>query len=321
MVLVSAIMYSCSCYRTVSIRHQNIRSVNFHSIKQTGAEDGINLSTLTNIVGDAKFLQNSITRYLDEEYIALEVHRKIGVKVRDIYLDCRNRGVVDLGELLMEVGNSLEKQDISDAFVNSWDIANKVADLVMIRMDRELCSCTGDMSSFQTPTLTTSNEVTLTMVDSLKLLKKGIELQSEFARYKLLRNFLEGEIQWQDMKLIVALTLGFRPEPGKIVSQVQALAPVGWNNLVGVPDFSNVNDILVIEKLLSDLPDDEKSTDIVIETLIGFEMYKIMKTNKNDQVGQQRILVAKWLYVQGFLSSEFPARERYIPGHMLDRDD
>ena len=36
-----------------------------------------------------------------------------------------------------------------DAFVGAWDVANKVSDLLMVRLDRELCSCAGDLSKYK----------------------------------------------------------------------------------------------------------------------------------------------------------------------------
>lgn len=35
-----------------------------------------------------------------------------------------------------------------EAFVGAWDVANKVSDFLMVRLDRELCSCAGDLSKY-----------------------------------------------------------------------------------------------------------------------------------------------------------------------------
>jgi len=56
--------------------------------------------------------------------------------------------------------------------------------------------------------------------------------------------------------------------------------------------------------------------DILIESLMGVEMYKLAKDTKNNEL-HRRIQVGKWLYLQGFLSSDFPYHERFIPGHLL----
>ena len=57
--------------------------------------------------------------------------------------------------------------------------------------------------------------------------------------------------------------------------------------------------------------------DLIIETLVGTEFYKLNK-NSLDADLQQRYLVSKWLYLHGFLSEEFPQTKRFIPGHLLD---
>lgn len=41
--------------------------------------------------------------------------------------------------------------------MNAWDIANKASDLLMLRMNRELCTCAGDMSIFQTNSISNTN--------------------------------------------------------------------------------------------------------------------------------------------------------------------
>lgn len=66
----------------------------------------------------------------------------IGENVCLVYTDLRSRqGVEDLGELLMNVGSAFEDFNMRDAFVGPWDVANKVSDLLMVRMNRELCAC------------------------------------------------------------------------------------------------------------------------------------------------------------------------------------
>ena len=42
----------------------------------------------------------------------------------------------------------MELIDMNEAFVGAWDVANKVSDLLMVRLDRELCDCSGDLSEF-----------------------------------------------------------------------------------------------------------------------------------------------------------------------------
>jgi hypothetical protein len=181
------------------------------------AEDGVSLANLSpDFANDGKFLGDSITRWLDEEWIQQDIHGVIGDVVCELYIKSRENGVVDLGEMMMITGTKLESVDMGDAFVNAWDIANKVSDLLMLRLDRELCACMGDMSRFVVvPSVEEeilpfdSNPSTVAVrisarqkvykpipavkVESQQLKRATANLAQEFDRYKFLRDFLEGE--------------------------------------------------------------------------------------------------------------------------------
>ena len=84
--------------------------------------------------------------------------------------------------------------------------------------------------------------------------------------------------------------------------------------IIDVDDYSSfLSTVYIINA--DDLPDNDESTDVVLETLVGLEMYKIAKESPDKEV-QRRFLVGKWLYVRGFLSGEFPPKVRFIPGHL-----
>lgn len=55
----------------------------------------------------------------------------------------------------------------------------------------------------------------------------------------------------------------------------------------------------------------------MLETLVGADYYGRLK-NSTDPHVLRRIVVAKWIYVQGFLGADFPPRERYVPPHMAE---
>lgn len=57
--------------------------------------------------------------------------------------------------------------------------------------------------------------------------------------------------------------------------------------------------------------------DLVIETIAGMEAHLVMKAS-SDPLVQRRVLVAKWLYTQGFLTTDFPALERFVPHHLVE---
>ena len=51
---------------------------------------------------------------------------------------------------------------------------------------------------------------------------------------------------------------------------------------------------------------------------MGLEMFQIMKRESNPEF-QRKMLLAKWMYVNGFLDDVFPSTERFIPGHVAER--
>lgn len=55
-------------------------------------------------------------------------------------------------------------------------------------------------------------------------------------------------------------------------------------------------------------------TDIVMESLVGHLAYSEMKASTDPHL-QRRILIAKWIYIHGFLNIHFPPTRRYTPAH------
>ena len=236
-------------------RYQNFLFALNNKAVGTETEDGVSLSSLVDFNEVGIFLGNSIQKWLDDEYIPLNVHKVIGDNVKQTYLFQRIAGVNDLGEMMMDIGTSLETVDMNEAFVNAWDVANKVSDLLMIKLDRELSACSGDLSRFlndeidrnfitTSDTIDSNNEdaekvkilnkkggviknsndqedsksssstdlkvsirisrttrkgeedvsvpIPAVKVDAERLVRTALDLKSEFSRYKLLRDFLEG---------------------------------------------------------------------------------------------------------------------------------
>ena len=58
--------------------------------------------------------------------------------------------------------------------------------------------------------------------------------------------------------------------------------------------------------------------DILMEQIAGIEIYALMKSS-GDALHRRRILVAKWLYTQGFLRAQFPATQQFVPAHLLEK--
>ena len=306
LVLVLELQHTVNCFMSTNLVRVASRNSRLTMVQLI--ENGVNLSGLTNYESDSEFISSSINSWLDEEYVVQSIHSKIGILCGKIYLSGRKRGIIDLGEMLMEVGIQLEKTNFEDAFVNCWDVANKVSDLLMVRMNRELCECAGDMAKFSNSTVTVTT------------LRASMErLSSEFERYRLLQQLLEGEVSLKTLQPVLAICLGFRDEldaqSGTIsMKQVQALAPLCWENFISAPDLANLLDKSLDERLADDLPEESGGVDIALETLVGLEYYKLIKKSADEDM-QRRILVTKWLYAMNFFN-EFPHKRRFTPKHL-----
>lgn len=324
-----------------------------------GAEDGVSLLNLVEIEEDAEFLREEIRLWLDNEYIPQNIHEVLGRHVEMVYINSRRRGVNDLGEMLMDIGTSLENVEMKEAFVGAWDVANKASDLLMLRMNRELCSgCRGTIHCGPKAEVA----IPLSAEDKRTRIVKGVfvtncdislarkSFSTEFMRYTFLRRLLDGDIPLSDVLPPFALLLGFAESPFEALSngkgsdqsnasmnmnlnlgvnsesykrlpciQRQECAAYGWEGLSNcVPDVTNLDDPFIEKRLLSDIPDEEGATDVLLECLVGVDMYKILKDSQ-DPIEKRRVAITKWMYVYNFLADEFA--ERYVPPHFRDITD
>jgi hypothetical protein len=162
-------------------------------------EDGVSLSLLKDHDEDGRYLGDAVCQYLNEEWIDQPVHRDIGNKLTELYISNRAEGVTDLGEFLMNTGTAFESFPMDQAFVNAWDIANKASDILMARMDRELCACMGDMSAYQPSKSEAVDgqpvqdvELSYSYTVPLPSLSAVVaEFSGEFERYRFLQEFLD----------------------------------------------------------------------------------------------------------------------------------
>lgn len=270
----------------------------------------IDLARLPDLQGDAAYLRAAVKKWLDDEYIVQPVHDKIGQQCGDIYVVTRQRGVTDLGECLLDVGTALERVPFENAFVNAWDVANKVADLLMSRMD----SPPSPASSTAAPALLTA----AALANAIE------ELPTEFSRYTLLQRLLDREVPLEAVVPIAAVCLGFRAVPQgpglpETLQQLPEVAAFGWEGLTSLPDFSNLADEALASRIALDLPEDSGGVDVVVEAITGIEMYAQMQRS-SDPDTRRRVLVTKWLYTQNFFS-DFPRTKNFVPKHLVYRLD
>lgn len=102
----------------------------------------LSLSTDHEAIGES--ISRSVAAWLDAEWIPQEVHLKMGINVKATYIQCRENGIHEVGEIMIKVTDNLyERWDEynSDAFVNAWDIGNYVSDYLIQKTGVEGCGC------------------------------------------------------------------------------------------------------------------------------------------------------------------------------------
>ena len=282
----------------------------FSSTKDEGSMVGLSAFSK-----DAQWLGEQVIKWLDMEWIEQPVHSRIGKACSDLYFNGRQTGIIDLGEMLIEIGTGLESVSFNDpegdAYVNAWDVANKCSDLLMLRMNSDPCECMGDTSVFKG---NMENELNTERVDDL-----ASDLSSTFQRYRWMARFLDDEESYDDTAIVLALVLGFRGAEGRVVFN-DTIGAYGWQNECkeALPVYSMLDslDTAMEARLRRDIPEDPEVTDVAIEPVVGIEMYKKMSNPERGATKWElrRVLLAKWLYVHGFMTSEsFPSLHEYVP--------
>lgn len=89
-------------------------------------------------------MSNQIQTWLDEEWEVLDVHKEVGDEAAIILGRLRASGETDLGSILLSMGAELTPFDFTETYTGPYDVANKVAELLMVRMGREVCCVSED---------------------------------------------------------------------------------------------------------------------------------------------------------------------------------
>ena len=83
--------------------------------------------------------------------------------------------------------------DLTSLYITGWDVCNKVSDVLMLRMNREVCSCGSADTDIIIPTSSPSNS----MLSSLSQSNYDDYIRkysSIFNRYILLKDLMDGEM-------------------------------------------------------------------------------------------------------------------------------
>ncbi|NJL00032.1 MAG: hypothetical protein HC910_05480 [Spirulinaceae cyanobacterium SM2_1_0] len=90
-------------------------------------------------VQEGQWLQASLRRWLDEEFLPEPVNVKIAQRAAEIFVRQRLEGENDVGELAIAIVTEMQAFDFSRSFYGEFAIANAVSDLLLDSLGIDRC--------------------------------------------------------------------------------------------------------------------------------------------------------------------------------------
>lgn len=193
--------------------------------------------------------------------------------------------------LVLDVGTSMETFDMGDAFVGAWDIANLVSDFVMAKMGAETSGCSTKIPSMTTAATTTTTTAFAFRLTTAKVQQMQTSLGSDFARYRFLVDFMEGDTQWEEANAVMAVYQGYTPEDDAGGGTGTELVRKGWRQAFPgptPPDLSTAEGL--VEALEADFPEDRdmlEGLEVIVETVYGGEVKRVRRTQARAAARQK----------------------------------
>jgi hypothetical protein len=88
---------------------------------------------------EGKWLQESLHRWLDTEFLPEPVNQKIAERAAQIFVRQRMEGENDLGSLVIAIVTEMQAFDFSKSFYGEFAIANAVSDLLLESLGIDKC--------------------------------------------------------------------------------------------------------------------------------------------------------------------------------------
>jgi hypothetical protein len=286
-------------------------------------ERGILLAPLPSaaIGEERQWLAGAVTAWLDAEWCTPEpapIHASIGERVAQIYVRQRMEGEDDLSGVLLAIGQELEAFDMSDAFVGPFNVANKVADLLLSERAGPRETVPEYKRDPRAPVW--SEERARDVATRRRQQRDGADrepsardptaaprppsLADKFDRFMFLKQILDGSASSEVVSGALALVVGFEYDA----------ASRTWSGANVKDDFFRAygdcpsRDVLVDAAAVGHLSariaegDDDgargEALNVVIEAMHGTELTKIMR-NQGDADFARREVLAKFLHMFG----------------------
>jgi hypothetical protein len=107
--------------------------------KMTEPIPPITLPPSENPQQEGEWLQQSLLRWLDAEFIPETVNQTIAQRAAQIYVRQRMEGENDLGSLVIAIVTEMQSFDFSKSFYGEFAIANAVSDLLLESLGIDRC--------------------------------------------------------------------------------------------------------------------------------------------------------------------------------------
>lgn len=99
----------------------------------------ITLPPVQNIEEEKHWLQQTLLKWLDEEFLPEPINATIAQRAAQIFIRQRLEGEDDLGALTVAIITEMKSFDFTQSFYGEFAIANAVSDLVLESMGIDRC--------------------------------------------------------------------------------------------------------------------------------------------------------------------------------------
>jgi hypothetical protein len=103
----------------------------------------ITLPPAENPQQEGEWLQASLHRWLDEEFIPEPINEAIAHKAAQVFVRHRMEGETDVGALVIAIVTEMQAFDFSRSFFGEFAVANAVSDLLMKSLGIDTCCGNG----------------------------------------------------------------------------------------------------------------------------------------------------------------------------------
>lgn len=99
----------------------------------------ITLPPITDPAIEGTWLEQSLQKWLDEEFLPEPANQQIALRARQIYVRQRLEGENDLGSLVIAIVTEMRSFNFTESFYGEFAVANAVSDLILESLGIDRC--------------------------------------------------------------------------------------------------------------------------------------------------------------------------------------